>query len=105
MIDVISKKLIELEFKKQNPIKNKCLKFAVKKTLTTIWNEQSKNWKRNTYCLVYKKRLIMNLSKGKSYINRLSKVQDVLFVFKEIKFLKQNHSWKILKPKVFRWVL
>ena len=44
----------------------------------------------------------MNLSKGKSYINRLSKVQDVLFVFKEIKFLKQNHSSKILKPKVFR---
>ena len=81
LIDVISKNLLELEFKKHNPIKTKCLKFVVKKTLTTIWKEQSKNWKRNTYCLVCTKRLIMNLSKGKSYIvNPLSKVQNVLFV-------------------------
>ena len=48
-----------------------------------------------------KKRLIINLSKGKlCKIKRLCKDQDVLFVIQ-----KQKSSSKMLKPKVFRRVL
>ena len=38
MIDNLSTRLLELEFKKNQSIKSKCLKSVVQKILPTIWN-------------------------------------------------------------------
>ena len=50
LIDKISRRLLELEFKSDHSIKSKYLKFFVKKILPSIWNMQ-------THCLKCKKEI------------------------------------------------
>ena len=84
LIDLVSKKLLELEFRKQLN-KNKVVKICDQKNVANNIKWAIKKLKEKEYCLVCKKkRLIMNLSKGKSYIiKRFCKDQDVLSVIQK----------------------
>ena len=67
LIDDLSKRLLELEYKSNHSIKSKCLKWILKKILPF----EAYVKKQDTYCLRCKKRTDNNSIIAKLVVNRL----------------------------------
>ena len=86
----ISRKLLELEFKSNHSIKLKCLRFTVKKILSSLQNLQN-------HCLSCTKHIV-NIGSKKKVIMKIKKVRQksrcANCMVDKSRFLKQKHNKK-----------